>query len=61
MSEFYIIDGSGFIDYLGKFESHQKAEDHIEKEGIECNWLYTAEYLEDFLDFGKEILNKEKR
>ena len=61
MYEFYIIDHSGFIDFLGKFESKEKAQEYIDKEDVESHWLFSQPYLEDFLNFGKEILNKEKK
>jgi len=56
MERFYYIDNSGYIDYVGKFDSNEDADEFMELNQINSFWLFSETYLEDFIRFASKTI-----
>ena len=60
MERYYYIDASGFIEYVGKFNSNDDAIDFIEDTELESFWLFSQTYLENFIKFANSTMKYQK-
>ena len=59
MENFYYIDKSGFIEYAGRFNSYDSADNFFMKADIQAFMIFHEEYLRDFIKFADQMI-KEK-
>jgi hypothetical protein len=61
MERSYYIDDTGFIEYAGKFESLEEADQFMEDKQINSFWLFSESYLEDFIKFAQQTIEEQKQ